>query len=105
MFKEAAVLKPTGPTQMRPGEAGRLIELFLYTPERVAKIKTCLPPRSVGAGQAGRRQSPLASPGEGLDGSPHRGDACPSLVSLGQRAGRGGAFAFSRDGPSTARRK
>ena len=30
----------TGPIQIRPGEAGRLIVLFPYSPERVAQIKT-----------------------------------------------------------------
>jgi len=48
----------TGPIQIRPGEAGRLIVLVPYSPERVAKIKTCLPPRSAGRGRqavAGRR--------------------------------------------------
>jgi len=34
------MLTPTGPIQIRPGEAGRLIVLLPYTPERVAKIKT-----------------------------------------------------------------
>lgn len=34
--------KPTGPIQIRPGEAGRLIVLLSYSPERVEKIKTIL---------------------------------------------------------------
>jgi hypothetical protein len=31
---------PANPIQIRPGEAGRLVVLLPYTPERVAKIKT-----------------------------------------------------------------
>lgn len=31
---------PTDPIQIKPGEAGRLIVLVPYSPERVAKIKT-----------------------------------------------------------------
>lgn len=42
----------TGPIQIKPGERGGLIVLFPYnTHERVAKIMTCLPPRSAGRGR------------------------------------------------------
>ncbi len=34
------LMAPTGPIQIKPGDAGRLIVLFPYSPERVAKIKT-----------------------------------------------------------------
>ena len=37
---EMAVTVPANPIQIKPGEAGRLIVLLPYTPERVAKIKT-----------------------------------------------------------------
>jgi hypothetical protein len=49
---------PMGPIQIRPGDAGRLIVLVPYDPDRVAKIKTCLPPRAAGRGRqavVGRR--------------------------------------------------
>lgn len=39
-MREPAVTGARGRIQVRPGEAGRIIVLIPYSPERVAKIKT-----------------------------------------------------------------